>query len=546
MDDIPAATPKYAAQALGVFAHPAFAMIWFANLAALIGVAMYDAASGWMMVEFGADPGLVSMLRTAINLPIFLVTLIAGAMADLFDARRLLIVISAGIGALVAIFGLAVALGIANTALLLTTTFLLSAAVSLAAPAWLAIAPRLVAPQELPGVMAANGIGYNLSRAVGPALGGFAINQFGVTAPLAFLVAANLAVWAALAAWRPKPMASSSLPAERLTSAVRTGLRHALNNKALRITLIRTIAIYPFAAAYWGLLPVIAERIHPMASFYGVLLSAISVGTILGSVAQRLLRSRLGDDEIVALGSVATGLALGGFAFARDTAETIAVCLVAGAGWVMVLASLYASAERTLAVWVRARGLAVFLTVVFGAMTLGSAAWGYVAQWEGLHLALILAAACAFAGIPLTWNWRMNVAESADLSPSGHWRVPETSHPIENSRGPVLVKIDYRIDPARRGEFLRAMDELSFERRRDGAFGWGIFEDANANGRFEEGYLVESWLELLHFRERVTKADLALEEEIRQLLSEPPHIEFLVSAESERGLFRPSPLDTEA
>ena len=225
---------------------------------------------------------------------------------------------------------------------------------------------------------------------------------------------------------------------------------------------------------------------------------------------QRLLRSRLGNDEIVALGSVATALALVGFALARDAPETLAACFVAGGGWVMVLASLYASAERTLAFWVRARGLAVFLTVVFGAMTLGSAAWGYVVGWEGLDLTLALAAAGALAGIPLSWSWRMNAAADLDLSPSGHWRVPETKHVIENGRGPVLVKIGYRIDPANRTEFLRRIDELSFERRRDGAFGWGIFEDASANGRFEEAYLVKSWLELLHFRERVTMTDLAL------------------------------------
>ena len=145
MDDIPTAKPRYAARALGVFAHRAFATIWLANLAALIGVAMYDAASGWMIVKYGSDPGMVSMLRAAINMPMFLVTLVAGAMADLFDARRLLIGISAGIAALVAIFGALVALGLADSAVLLTTTFLLSAAVSLAAPAWLAIAPRLVA-----------------------------------------------------------------------------------------------------------------------------------------------------------------------------------------------------------------------------------------------------------------------------------------------------------------------------------------------------------------------------------------------------------------
>jgi len=188
---------------------------------------------------------------------------------------------------------------------------------------------------------------------------------------------------------------------------------------------------------------------------------------------------------------------------------------------------------------VRARGLSVFLTVVFGAMTAGSAAWGYVARAEGLEFALAAAAAGAIAGIPLSWRWRMNSAAGVDLSPSGHWRVPETAGAIENSRGPVLIKIRYQIAAARRTDFLRAIDELGYERRSDGAFGWGIFEDAAVSGRYVEVYLIESWLEVLHLRERVTHADLLLEDEIRGMLTDAPKIEFLIFAEPRRGLFPP-------
>lgn len=530
---------------MGVFAHHDFALIWFANLAVLVGVAMYDTASGWMIMTLGPDPRWVSMLRVAINLPMFLITLLAGAIADIFDARRLLIGVSVANASLIAIFGGLVAFCLVNSGMLLTTTFLLSAALSLAAPAWLAIAPRLVASDELPGVMAANGIGYNLSRAVGPALGGFAINRLGVSAPFAFLVAANIAVWWALKRWRPPSSPSSGLPAERLSSAVRIGLRHAVNNRPFLVTLVRTVAIYPFAAAYWGLLPLVCARIDGDASFYGEMLSVLSVGSILGSVAQRFLRSRMGDDEIVALGSLTTGLALGGFAIASDVPTLVFASLIAGAGWVMVLASLYSAAERTLAAWVRARGLSVFLTVVFGAMTAGSAAWGYIARAEGLEFALAAAAAGAIAGIPLSWRWRMNSAAGVDLSPSGHWRTPETAGEIENSRGPVLIKIRYQIDPALRTEFLRAIDELGYERRSDGAFGWGIFEDAAINGSYVEVYLIESWLEVLHLRERVTHADRLLEDEIRGMLTAPPKIDFLIFAEPRRGLFAPQIAVTE-
>ncbi len=540
MDASPPVTPPRAAsRRFGVFGHKAFATIWVANLAALTGVAMYDTVSGWMILKFGPDPAWVSMLRVAIDLPIFLVTLLAGAASDIFDPRRILIGASVAVAGLTAIFALLATYDLVNSAMLLANTFLISTALSVAAPAWLAIAPQLVAPEELPGAMAANGISFNLSRAIGPALGGLAINALGVSAPLAFLIAGNLAVWAALSRWRPPTPPSTGLPTERLTSAMRIGLRHAFNNRPFLVTIGRTAAIYPFAAAYWGLLPLVAARIEKGAGFYGNLLSVISIGSILGSIAHRWLRARFGFDEIVAFGSLATGLALAGFAFAHAEWAVILASLVAGAGWLMVLSSLYAAAERTLAAWVRARGLSVFLTVVFAAMTLGSAFWGYVARWQGLDFALSVAAAGAIAGVPLSWRWRMNAAALVDLTPSGHWRMPETAGEIENGRGPVLVKIRYQIDPTKRVEFLRAMDELGFERRSDGAFGWGIFEDATATGRYEEAYLIESWLELMHLRERVTHADRQLENEIREFLVAAPEIEFLVFAQPRRGLFAP-------
>ena len=164
-------------------------------------------------------------------------------------------------------------------------------------------------------------------------------------------------------------------------------------------------------------------------------------------------------------------------------------------------------------------------------MTLCSAAWGEIATKTGLPTALLIAAGGALAAIPLTWRWRLQQGAALDLSPSQHWSMPQTREEIDNNRGPVLVKIEYRIDPKDRIAFLRALDELGFERRRDGAFAWGIFEDAGDVGRYEEAYLIKSWLELMHLRERVTNADRVLEDQIREMLIEPPRIEFLIAAE---------------
>ena len=523
--------PSNRSTMLGAFAHPAFAIVWTASTCALIGIAMYDTASGWLMTTFDLNPFDVSLLHTATTLPIFLFTLPAGAIADIVDPRRMIIAVSYAIAALMTIFAAVVALDFVSPVLLLLTTFVLSAAWSLNTPAWLSIMPQLVPKPVMPGAMAAHSVGYNLSRTLGPALGGFIIVRYGAAAPLWIFVGANLAVIAALTWWRAPGRQRASLPAERLSSALRTGLRHTANNRLMWATLARTLAIYPFTAAYWGLLPLIARRTGQGAEHYGILLSAISVGAIIGSLGHEKLRRKFGADRLVAAGTILTAVALTLFAIAQDLPISLCACLLAGVAWVNNLTCLYTSAQNVLPDWVRGRGLAVFLTVIyrdddFVQRGLGRGrreirTFGRTAHRRRQARSL---------AIPLTWGWKLQQGP-LDLSPSQHWSLPETREEIDNDRGPVLVKIEYRIDPKDSAAFVRALDELGFERRRDGAFAWGIFEDAGDLGRYEEAYLIESWLELMHLRERVTNADRVLEDEIREMLIAPPRIEFLIAAE---------------
>src|SRR5271154_3130360 len=273
---------------LGAFAHPAFAIVWTASTCALLGIAMYDTASGWLMTTLDVDPFEVSLVHAATMLPMFLFTLPAGAIADIVDPRRMIIAVSYAIAALMGVFAAVVSLDFASPLLLLVTTFVLSAAWALNAPAGLSILPLLVPKPEIPGAIAAHGVGYNLGRTVGPALGGLLILKFGLVTPFWIFVAANLAVIAALTWWRAPARQTASLPAERLRSALRTGLRHAANNRPLWATLARTMAVYPFTAAYWGLLPLIARRTGEGAEHYGLLLSAFSIGA---------RRHRMGDQS---------------------------------------------------------------------------------------------------------------------------------------------------------------------------------------------------------------------------------------------------------
>ena len=521
---------------LGAFAHPAFAIVWTASTCALIGIAMYDAASGWLMTTFDLNAFDVSLLHTATTLPIFLFTLPAGAIADIVDPRRMIIAVSYAIAALMAIFAAVVSLDFVSPVLLLLTTFVLSAAWSLNTPAWLSIMPQLVPKPVMPAAMAAHSVGYNLSRTLGPALGGFIIVRYGAAAPLWIFVGANLMVIAALTWWRAPGRQRASLPAERLSSALRTGLRHTANNRLMWATLARTLAIYPFTAAYWGLLPLIARRTGQGAEHYGILLSAISVGAILGSLGHEKLRRKFGADRLVAAGTLLTACALTLFAIAQDLPISLCACLLAGMAWVNNLTCLYTSAQNVLPDWVRGRGLAVFLTVIYGTMTSVQRGLG-----RNRRETRTFGRAAHRRGRRSRWRFPSPGDGSCskgplDLSPSQHWSLPETREEIDNDRGPVMVKIEYRIDPKDGPAFVQALDELGFERRRDGAFAWGIFEDAGDLGRYEEAYLIESWLELMHLRERVTNADRVLEDEIREMLIAPPRIEFLISAErGDRG-----------
>ena len=506
-------------------------MIWAASTASLIGIAMSDTASSWLMTGLDPDPTAVALVQTAANLPMFLFTLPAGALADIFDPRRFLLVVESAIAILTVTFATMVSLRAINPATLLIITFVLSAAWTVAAPAWLSIMPRLVPRSDLDGATAINGASYNVSRALGPALSGVLMGVLGGAAPFWAFGASNFGSIAALLWWRAPRNRPESLPVERLVVALRSGVRHAANNQHLRSTLARTLAFFPFASAYWALLPLTARSLMPASpEYFGVMLGAIGAGAMGGAFALNWLKAKLGPDRLVATGTLVTAAALALFALIGDPAVGAAVCFVAGAAWIVVLASLYVSAQVALPDWVRGRGLAIFLTVIFGAMTAGSALWGNVAEIDGLPIAHLMAAVGAVLAIPLTWRWKVQTGAELDLTPSMHWRPPNVDHMIENKEGPVLVTVEYRIDYVNRSAFLEAVTEMGYERKRDGAYAWGVFEDATDKERYCETFLIESWLELRHLRERVTKADRALEDRVRSFVLQAPNVTFLVAS----------------
>lgn len=475
------------------FRHRSFTVVWLATVVSNVGTWMYNAASGWLMTSLDTDPLSVSLVQVASSLPMFLLALPAGALADIVDKRRFLILTEIVVTLVAAASAVLVWLGLMKPPVLLLFTFLLGAGAAFTAPAWQSVVPSLVPRQDLAAAVASNGVGVNISRAIGPALGGVIIGGMGIAAPF---------------------------------------LRHAWYNPHLRATLIRAASFFFFASTYWALLPLVARnQIAGGPALYGILLGAIGAGAVGGAFGLPWMKATLGPDRLVALGTVGTAISLVLFGFARGSVIALVACLIAGVSWILVLATLNVSAQVSLPDWVRGRGLAMFVTVFFGAMAAGSVIWGQVASVAGLPAAHFIPAAGALIGIVLSWSWKLQGGAEIDLTPSMHWPVPVLTIDAEPDRGPVLVTVEYHINPERRRAFLTALQVLGQQRRRDGAYAWDIFEDAAQKGRFLETFLVASWLEHLRQHERVTNADRVVQDVVRQYDAEAePKVTHFVAA----------------
>jgi MFS family permease len=526
----------------GVFGNLAFTVMLIASSASNVGFAMFDTSSNWLMTSLNPDPMMVSAVQVATTLPMFLLTLPAGALTDIIDARRMLIGAQLAVTAISIVFAAVVAMHWATPPVLLATAFCLGGSGALAAPAWLVITPMLVPKHDLDSAIAINNASYNVSRAVAPAFAGLAIATFSIAVPFWCFCAGNIAVLAALIWWRAPRRTRETLPAERLVSALRAGLRYARNNRDIDSTLIRAVAFFPFASAYWALLPLVARtQMQNGPEVYGILLGMVGVGSIVGSFALKSLKVRLGPDRLATLGTVGTILALALYGATHEPVVAVLASLIAGASWITMMTTLFVSAQVALPEWVRGRGLAIFLTAFFGAMTLGSAVWGKVASLEGVPTALFLAAAGAAIGMALTARWRLQTAATLDLTPSMHWRTPVFVYPVEDDQGPILVTVEYRIDPKDIKPFLTLIHEIGLERKRDGAYAWGVFEDTRVSGRIVETFLIQSMLELRHLRTRVTNADRMIEEQAGAFLKEPRKATFLVAPKRHRLKRRKGP-----
>ena len=525
-----------ASSAWAPLAEPLFRALWIAALASNVGTWMQDVAGTWLMTSLTSSPILIALVQAATTLPVFLLALVAGALADVVDRRRLLMVTQSWMLLASAALGGMTLAGATNVWILLLFTFLVGMGNALNAPAWQAIIPELVGRRDLPAALALNGIAVNLARAVGPALGGFIVAAAGPGAAFLLNAVSFLGVVLVLFRWRRAPR-QSLLPVETLLGALLAGLRYARHAPDLHAVLVRSSAFIVCGIALFALLPVLVRfELGCGPTEYGLVLGCFGAGAVAGALLLPRLRRALTFDGLVRAASLVFGCLLLALAAAGSFVPVCLLMALGGGAWIALLTSFHTSAQASLAPWVRGRGLALYLLVFFGGMAGGSAVWGAVATHAGLRAALVLAGSGTLLGIPATARFRLPRGETPNLAPSRHWPAPVVAAEPEGDRGPVLITVEYRIDPARAEDFARAMRDVRRIRLRDGAFRWDLLSDPGDPGRYVESFLVESWIEHMRQHERITVADREVKERARRyhLGPAPPAVSHFIARELPR------------
>ncbi|MGC9670780.1 MFS transporter [Planosporangium sp. 12N6] len=513
--------------------HKWFRALWLAQFASSVGGWMQTVAAQWLMLTLTRAPLPVALVQTALSLPVFLFGLPAGALGDVLDRRRLLVASQAFTLVAAAVLAALAFVGLMSPLLLLTFTFLIGTGGALMAPAWIAIQPGLVAREEIPQATAINAVSINLSRAVGPAIGGVIVAAAGAAAAFAVNALSFVGALVTLQRWphRPDPR---PLGAEPIMSAMRTGLAYVRHSPPVQVVLARAALFLVFSSGMWALLPIVASRHLGLGSAgYGMLLSMIGLGAVVGALILNRARERFGLEATVNTCIVVFGLGMVELALAPGLLPPDLVDLVLmGIAWIGSLSSLSAAAQTSLPSWVRARAMAVYLLVFQGTQALGSVVWGAFAERYGATLALGIAGAGVIVGPLATITRPLTMGtyyerELASLSPE-----PRLGPSYTHDTGPVLVIREYKVPPENAREFENAMRLVRGSRRRFGAQRWNLYHDAEDPTMYVETFTANSWQEhLRQHAERTTAADRMMERQALKFARGEPRTTHLISAE---------------
>lgn len=518
MTDAAAALP--ATSLRGLLQHRHFRAVWVASAVYFAGNAMQAMAAAWLMVELTGSAFLAALVQTAVFLPMFVLALPAGVMADTTDRKRLLLGtlwVQAGVTALL---GVLMALRVAGPATILLLTFVAGGTTAMLSPAWNSSVAEILPREQLPHAIAATSVAYNAARAVGPATAGVVYGLAGGGGVMVLAVAGTLVMAHAFARWPPRPHPASRLPAERLWGGTLAALRYAWHSHTIFSQLVRTAAFGATGSALWALLPAIGQqRLGLGAAGFGLMMGCMGAGAVGIGLVIAALRLRFGLEALVRASCIAFAAAMAVAGLSKWPALVYPALVAGGAAWTAAMSTFNTATQSSAPPWVRSRASALHVLSALGAFALGSALWGVVSGIAGLPVALGLAALVMLAGLLLERRFPLRMGEAPDVTPVSAFEELLLADEPPPDAGPVAVELSYRIRPDDAERFLAAVSQLRAPRKRDGATFWRIYRDLGDPSRYVERFIVTSWADYLHQRARATLADQELEARVRDCLA---------------------------
>ncbi len=489
--------------------YPLFRRIWLASLLSNFGLMIQGVGAAWAMTQMTTSADKVALVQTALMLPIMLISMPAGAIADMYD-RRVVALVSLGI-ALSGATGLSVLawLRLITPEILLASCFVVGSGMALFGPAWQSSVTEQVPAETLPSAVALNGISYNIARSFGPAIGGIVVASAGAVAAFATNAVFYLPLLVVLFLWR-RTSEPSRLPRERLNRAIVSGVRYIANSPSIRIVLARTLVTGVIGGSVSALMPLVArDLLHGGAQTYGIMLGAFGMGAVIGALNIAEVRKRMTGEAAVRACALSMGGAIAAVALSREPVLTAAALVVAGAVWMLAVALFNIGVQLSAPRWVAGRSLAAFQASIAGGIAIGSWGWGRLTDAAGVETALLVSAALMFAS-PLLGLWLRMPPVGARDEDGEVLADPEVRLLLTGRSGPLVVEIEYRVDQQHARAFHGVMQEVQLSRQRNGAYGWSIARDIADPELWTERYHCPTWLDYLRQRNRPTQSERAL------------------------------------
>jgi len=497
--------------------HAPFRWFYFGSAGAALGYTMQATVAAWLMATLTPSAFHVALVQTASTAPALLFGLVAGALADIVDRRQVILVTQIVLAGATAVLGIATLLGMVGPAALLAFTFLIGAGFTFYIPAQQACINDLVPRTDLSRAVALGAVAFNVSRAVGPALAGAVAAWLGSGSAMLASALFFFAMIFAMRGWKSPGRSHPGIP-ETLFSGIQSGLRYTRHSRPMLALIIHNLSFTVCASALWALLPVIArDQLALGAGGFGMLSGSFGIGAVVAALVIPRALHRTSLNTVVTAGILLWAGAALIIAAADMTVVAIAGAFLAGAAWTGVLASLSAGAQTAAPAWVRARALAMILIAVQASMAVGSAIWGWLASLSGTRITLASSAGVMVLLLVLNRRIRVEMGHEADVTPG--LQLPELAIAVEPQPddGPVLIQLEYRIDPEQRDAFLQAIHAIEPARRRNGASDWRVFRDLGEDGRFVERFIIRSWAEYVRLRTRMTMTDRQLQDRVEKL-----------------------------